>query len=76
MRPRPTMRVMISPEHPDYRLDLFDAKDWLIKWRKITIDGLLHTNDGVIEPGPVTVPATSHYRRLVREGALVLAPQE
>lgn len=73
---RRTLRVLVTPDRPDVRLDLFDEKFWLIKWRKITTEGLLHTNDKLLERGPVTVPDIQHYRHLIREGFLVAFPEE
>ena len=43
MKPRRTLRVLANPNKPGLRLDLFDGKGWLIKWRKITAEGLQHT---------------------------------
>jgi len=58
----------------DLRVDYFDAAGWLIKWRKITSEGLLHTESKTapLEPGPVSVPSTPYYRQQIRQGALVV----
>lgn len=72
------LRVLANPNKPGLRLDFFDEKNWLIKWRKITAQGLQHTErpDAPCEVGPVTVPDTSYYRQLIRQGDLVVAPPQ
>ena len=78
MRPRPTIRVLANPDKPGLRIDLFDERGWLIKWRKITAEGLQHTESPLapLERGPVAVPSTPYYRQLIAQGDLVVAAQE
>jgi hypothetical protein len=74
-RERATLWVLAARD--DLRVDYFDAAGWLIKWRKITSEGLLHTRPGAngpLERGPVHVPSTPYYRQQIRQGALIVAP--
>ena len=70
------LRVLVNPARPELHLDVFDRSLCLIKWRKITTDGLLHTNSGLVEHGPVTVPNIAHYRTQIRHGDLVVVAEE
>lgn len=75
MRQRATLWVLAA--RPEQRVDVFDEREWLVKWRKITDRGLLHVKpnrEPVLEPGPVEVPSTPYYRQQIRQGALVVVP--
>jgi hypothetical protein len=68
---RSTLRVLARE---GLAVDYFDAGHFLIKWRKITSEGLQHTDSkhAPLEPGPVEVPHTPYYRQQIRDGALIV----
>jgi len=72
---RSTLRVLAAE---GFAIDVFDAKGYLLKHRKITAEGLQHTGSkqAPLEPGPVEVPSTPYYRQQIRDGALIVVPND
>ena len=70
-----TLRVLAAP---GLSVDMFDRRGWLLKWRKITDEGLQHTESkhAPLEQGPVEVPHTPYYRQQIRDGALIVVPDD
>jgi hypothetical protein len=75
MRQQRTLRVLARE---GLRVDVFDRAGWLIKHRKITSEGLQHTDspNAPLVAGPVEVPDTGYYRQQIRDGALVVVAGE